>query len=319
MDTYSSTPYQSSASRQLADKPAVFLFVGGVPLEAKLEQIKSYFSFFGRVQNIDLPTGNDGRRKGCAFVRFFDPKSCDFVLSIPLHSICGKTVAVRPGLNSNEAATHTRDMQLRKLFVSNLPSNIQEEQVQKLFSSFGVVTKILVPKGGIRRRNFCYVIMEDMSVFRKIVDLGVLLYQGAEIVVGPAAVVGQIRCPKRHGTTDEQSQIAEPEATTSHTCSKTQSKPRTPQNKQILESNFSKSDAFQSRTREFLRVAIPAIQPEENYRFNIIRKAVPIGIRSAISSSSQSGINSQDSTDRQSFSGNLAICLQTKKSLYCPF
>jgi RNA recognition motif-containing protein len=319
MDTYSSTPYQSSAPRLPADKLATFLFVGGVPLEASREKIKAYFEYFGAVQSIDLPINKEGRRKGCAFVRFLDPSCCKSVLSSPEHIICGKAVAVRIGLASTEAANETRDMQLRKIFVSNLPQDMQEEQVQQLFSSFGRVTKILIPKGGIKRRAFCYVIMEELDIFNKIVSNGTILYNGFKISVSPAVVVGQIRVSNTDSIAPPRGRQRELDTTTCSSDSKQkQVLDSPPQTHNTTPSKFKESLGGISERREYLRMAIPASATELNYRFNVVRKVMPIGPQTA-SHSQTLGINSHKVAKIIDSNTATAINPQPVRTFYCPF
>jgi RNA recognition motif-containing protein len=319
MDTYSSTPYQSSASRQPADKLATFLFVGGVPLEASREKIKAYFEKFGSVHTIDLPINKEGRRKGCAFVRFLNPSCCESVLSTSEHIICGKAVAVRNGLASTQAANETREMQLRKIFVSNLPQDMQEEQVQRLFSSFGGVTKMLIPKGGIKRRAFCYVIMDDLAIFNKIISIGTILYNGFQISVSPAVVVGQVRVNKTDNLVPHQGRQREIDTTTCSSDSKQKGNiDSLLQTHEKSPSKFKDSLGDVSQKREYLQIVIPTTHTEQNYRFNVVRKVMPIGSQTA-PCSQNSGINSHKVAISINSNRAKAINPQPFRTLYCPF
>ena len=234
--------------------------------------------------------------------------------------ICGKPVAVRAGLTSADAAIDTREMQLRKLFVSNLPSEMQEEQVQNLFESFGKVTKILIPKGGIKRRNFCYVIMQDTLVFNDIVRREKLLYQGQSIKVEPAVVAGQIRTPKKPAVPHRHSTQGEAETTTCSSDSKYKSQFKIPSQKQsVVASKCAESPELFPIKRDFLKTAIPDVQQEQNYRFNLIRKTAPISILTAPQSSQISSINSHPCNLQMRVSRNPAILPQSVRTLYRPF
>ena len=65
---------------------SVKIFVGGVPPDTNKEELKSYFSRFGRISKIDLPLNNKNNTlKGFAFVTFCSPSSADRAVKCIAH------------------------------------------------------------------------------------------------------------------------------------------------------------------------------------------------------------------------------------------
>lgn len=78
-------------------------------------------------------------------------------------------------MDSNDASSHTKDMQNRKLYVSNLPKNNQvtEDMIQQFFERFGPVDRVLMVNDSKlnKFRGFCYVIMKRQKDFDYIMNL----------------------------------------------------------------------------------------------------------------------------------------------------
>jgi RNA recognition motif-containing protein len=194
MDTYSSTPYQSSAAAPKAKSElhGEFLFVGGVPLHATYADMYTYFQKFGGVKSIDMPRNRKGKLKGFAYVRFTETSAVRKALLGSNHSLCGKKIGIHEGIKPSLAANLTKDMQDRKIFVTNLLRETTEDQVYSLFSKFGQVDKVLVPKDGIEGRGFCYVVMKDSSVFDKLLLLGSIQFMGRPVYLESALSINTL-------------------------------------------------------------------------------------------------------------------------------
>ena len=189
MDTYSSTPYQSELPKN-DDISADFLFVGGLPNGVSQTEIKYYFSPFGAVRNVVLPKNRKGKLKGFAYVYFENnQEAVSRILGAGTHTICDKQVVVQKGISPTVAAAITRDMQFRKIFVTNLPRESSIEEVEKIFATYGQVSKVLIPKDGIFGRGFCYLVFQDIETYRYVVSLKKILYKGRWLNVDPAVSV----------------------------------------------------------------------------------------------------------------------------------
>lgn len=169
------------------------VFVGGLILSATEEDLWDYFCFFGPIRSIDLPMGKNMQKKGFAFVHFLDFDSASRALNQTVHSILGKRVALRRGLDPEEASANTKKMQERKLFVSGFNKEADETSVFLLFRRYGKVTRILSPKGGIGERGFCYVVMADKSSYDHLVEIGQICLLDEIISIQPATAKSVLR------------------------------------------------------------------------------------------------------------------------------
>jgi len=181
------------SAHQSTYQSSSFLFVGGLSLEASAKDIGTYFEKFGRVLKVDLPLNKGGQRKGFGFVHFSNSESIQEALACNCHQIRGKRVAVRKGLDNNEASAVTKEMQERKIYASGFPSHATEEYVFSYFSNFGKVSRILSPKGGIGERGFCYIIMKETQDFDYLCDLGCVKLDHTSISLVPAQIKSKVK------------------------------------------------------------------------------------------------------------------------------
>ena len=180
-----SSTYTPSHAYQLSSVEKK-VFVGGLPLGATETDLRNHFGSFGFVLRVDMPLSKSGEKKGFAIVHFDGSYGVENALSVRVHEVRGKRVAVRRALDSAEASQATKSMQEKKVFASGFPGTATEEAVFELFSVFGKVLRILSPKGGVCKRGFCYVIMKDKEDFDYLVSLGELAFRGCQVSVQPA-------------------------------------------------------------------------------------------------------------------------------------
>ncbi len=158
------------------------IFVGGLSLIASAKEVTMHFSKFGEVLKVDIPLSKSGQRKGFAFVHMATDDAVAKALSVKFHEIRGKRVAVRRGLDSVQASMETKNMQERKLFASGFPIYTTEEDVFKTITPFGRIAKILTPRGGIGKRGFCYIIMQEKQSFEHLIMIGGLHFDEKHFV-----------------------------------------------------------------------------------------------------------------------------------------
>lgn len=142
------------------------IFVGGIPHNISEEKLYKYFSKFGEVTRVDLPrNAKTGALRGFSFVHFSKSESVDRVFQVKVHKLRGKKMAIRRAMESNKAHNVTKDLQNKKLYVSNFPKSnqITEEMVQECFQRFGPVDRVLMAFDSQQKkfRGFCYVIMKN--------------------------------------------------------------------------------------------------------------------------------------------------------------
>lgn len=218
-----SCPYTPTNSYQQASVEKR-VFVGGLPLGATEVDLRNHFRSFGCVLRVDMPLSKSGEKKGFAIVHFDGSYGVENALSVRVHEVRGKRVAVRRALDSAQASLATKSMQEKKVFANGFPGNATEEEVFQLFSLFGKILKILSPKGGVGKRGFCYVIMKDKEDFDYLVSLGELAFRGSHVSVQPACTKHLLKeqpvfkkrntqNPTFHPATTGHSQLSHPERT----------------------------------------------------------------------------------------------------------
>lgn len=188
---------ENTSNHQSEYQSANFLFVGGLSLEASAKDIGSHFEHFGAIVRVDLPLTKGGQRKGFGFVHFEDEKAIQAAMAYKSHEIKGKRVAVRKGLDNSEASAVTKEMQERKVYASGFPQNTTEESVFSFFSSFGKVSRILSPKGGIGQRGFCYIIMKEIQDFHYLCNTGCATFMNSRITLNPAEIKSKVKEAKK--------------------------------------------------------------------------------------------------------------------------
>jgi len=146
------------------------IFVGGIPHDITLEELSDYFSEFGSVKQIDMPrNAKNGKLRGFSFVHFLSSEAVEKVFKKKNHSLKGKSMAIRRAMESNDASNWTKNLQNKKLYVSNLPKSnqITEKMIKRFFERFGPVDRVLMVIDSQRKqfRGFCYVVMKNQSDF----------------------------------------------------------------------------------------------------------------------------------------------------------
>ena len=169
-----------------------FLFIGGISLDARVLDIKKYLNGFGRVVKCEMPLHIDGTSKGYAYAILSSKEEVERVLSYGRHELLGKRVSFRRYMSSQEASEATKEMQERKLFVTGFHNRTVEEDVFRIFSYFGRVAKVLTPRDGICRRQFCYVIMEDSEAFNYLIALKRLEIEGQSLRLQQAVSINKL-------------------------------------------------------------------------------------------------------------------------------
>ncbi|XP_067010817.2 RNA-binding protein squid [Anabrus simplex] len=132
------------------------LFVGGLSPGTTEEHIKSYFSKYGSVENVNIKTDpTTGRSRGFAFVSFASPDNVNQILSAGNHVINGKKVDCKKA-----------KARIGKVFVGGLSPEISDADIRSYFSQFGTIVEIEAPFDKVknRRKGFCFISFESENV-----------------------------------------------------------------------------------------------------------------------------------------------------------
>jgi len=159
----------------LPDEDDRKLFVGGLPQDAKQEDISAHFQTFGEIDNINIKTDpSTGRSRGFAFVVFKSVQSLQDAVTEQEHSVKGKKVAVKKA-KAKEG----------KIYVGKLKPELSDEEIKSHFAQFGNISAVEQPfdKTKNERKNFCFITFEKEDHAKQLLKAGITIINGVELEV----------------------------------------------------------------------------------------------------------------------------------------
>ena len=172
----STTPFP-----KIDNKENLKVFIGCLTKDIGLEELTSYFSKIVQFEHIELKSkkilGKDKSREHevhFAVMTCTSPKSRDMVLSCK-HKINQKNVKVTPYLENNELDKYVQNIKNCRIYIKKLPKEIEDEELKRIFSQFGVVLNAYSVQGSKVRRKwkYGYVVFEDEEDIDKIPEEGI--------------------------------------------------------------------------------------------------------------------------------------------------
>jgi len=159
----------------LADEDDRKLFVGGLPQDAKQEDISAHFQTFGEIDNINLKTDPaTGRSRGFAFVVFKTVEGLQDAVSTEEHAVKGKKVAVKKA-----------QAKQGKVYVGKLKVELSDEEIKAHFEQYGQIAQVEQPfdKTKNERKNFCFITFEKEESAKQLLKVGTTTINGVELEV----------------------------------------------------------------------------------------------------------------------------------------
>src|SRR3990167_1570064 len=161
------------------------IFVGGLDVNTKEDDLANYFSVFGRVIEklikMDVKTK---RSRGFGFVGFKHPDSVDKVLLYADHYSHGKKIDCKRAMTKEAAFSLNQSLkgQCRKIFVSNIPRDFTKQDILNCFEMYGDLDDVnLMFKK--KETGFCYITFGREEDARPLIEKGIVKYRGAELAV----------------------------------------------------------------------------------------------------------------------------------------
>jgi RNA recognition motif-containing protein len=210
-----STTVSASATYTLCTNCEVF--VGGIPTHAPDQEVEQVFSRFGKILACRLMRRQDGASRGFAFITYAIPQSALFAVSCKNKvRIRGKLVEIRAGLNIHESRKYRAQLQNRKIYIGNLPSNVTENEVRELFGEFGRITEIKLVREPLQMASpiYGFVTFEDCQTVHQVLNLPVRLHlKGRKVQC-------KLTIPKEHphGKDDVSESISSTDRVICHLC-----------------------------------------------------------------------------------------------------
>lgn len=143
------------------------LFVGGLPVRAQRDSIIEFFSKYGTVLSLKLKINQStGRSLGFAYLNIREKQAYDQLLNQNI-VFQGRVIEVKPQWNRKELTQKLEEEKNKKIFVSNLPADITNQELASYFEKFGEVKNAFVIKDPdtLRNKNYGYIIfMESETI-----------------------------------------------------------------------------------------------------------------------------------------------------------
>ncbi|CAH1780818.1 unnamed protein product [Owenia fusiformis] len=129
------------------------IFCGGLPWQAKQEDLKAYFGTFGEIVDCKVKTNEEGKSRGFGFVTFATPEACEAAMAQKVHTMEGRTI------NIDKAKVPENN---RKVFLGGLPPEISKEDLEEHLKQYGVISELTLPYDNLKkcRKNFGFVLFE---------------------------------------------------------------------------------------------------------------------------------------------------------------
>lgn len=168
------------------------IFVNHVPAGATTEDLVSHFSQFGTTSDVYLPpVFGTSQHKGIGYITFDFAESKDLALQCPAHIIMGQQVLVQvcmpkgSGKGPMPGTTASGD----RIFISQLPQDATQDEVQAYFAQFGAWSDIFLPKGNFPagHKGICFITYTNPASVAQVLQTGPHSIRGQQIVVDVAA------------------------------------------------------------------------------------------------------------------------------------
>lgn len=172
------------------------IFVNGVPQSAKKEDLSTYFSAFGPVIDLHVPWsfGGPQSHKGICFVTFGAHEATEAVLGYHGHAIHGQPITceqclAKKGQGKGASLPGTAGSTEDRIFISQIPPECTQDEVQVHFAKFGSWTDFYMPKGTYPagHKGICFISFEDKNSIALVMESGPHEIHGQRVVVDAAA------------------------------------------------------------------------------------------------------------------------------------
>lgn len=135
------------------------MFIGGLHWETKDDDLRDYFSQYGKVDACTIMRDAAGRSRCFAFLTFEDPASVNAVM-VREHILDGKIIDPKRAIPRQEHQRAT------KLFIGGLAPTVTSESMREFFSQFGKVidSTVMLDRETGRSKGFGFVSFENTDV-----------------------------------------------------------------------------------------------------------------------------------------------------------
>ncbi|CAF4762892.1 unnamed protein product [Rotaria sp. Silwood1] len=158
-----------------ANKPWKFtnVFIKNFGDQLDEEKLRELFSKYGKILSLKIEKDESGHSKGFGFCRYENSEDAEeAVQNLNGYSIGDKQLYVDRFQNKNQRLSEIKRMnkyQGVNLYIKNLDDTIDDEQLKKEFSKFGIITSVKVMSKNGRSKGFGFVCFSESDEAKKAV------------------------------------------------------------------------------------------------------------------------------------------------------
>lgn len=189
------------------------VFVSNLLFSVDEERLKKTFSPLGDITEVRLVKNQMGKSKGFAYIEFKNQASVQAALSMDRTKLNGRPMFVSPSVDKSKNPTQFKfptTLDKKTLFVSNLPFEVKESELENLFEKYGKVKQIrLVTNRAGKPKGFGYVELEDETG----ASAAIVALDGSQVgdrQISVAVSNPPSRKPRQPGADQQQRQIEQP-------------------------------------------------------------------------------------------------------------
>jgi len=172
------------------------IFVGGLLPETTSQTLKSYFSKFGKVDEVRIIGEKKKKPRGYGFITFNSDKVVLEVLA-KSHTIEGVNVDVNSVSDKKKPKHNTLDVR-NKVFIPSLPNDCTKPELHDFFSSFGDISEILLVVRKNKERCFGFVKFSDHQSAENVLKRKTIEFRNDFMIDVEPAVPKEKEKVKRH-------------------------------------------------------------------------------------------------------------------------
>jgi len=150
-----------------SEKDPNTVFVSNLLFSIDEERLKETFLPLGEITDVRLVKNQMGKSKGFAYVEFKNQSSVQAALSMDRTKLDGRPMFISPSVDKTKNPTQFKfptSLDKKTVFVSNLPFNVKESEVENLFKEHGKVNQVrLVTNRAGKPKGFGYIEYEQES------------------------------------------------------------------------------------------------------------------------------------------------------------
>lgn len=154
------------------------VFVGGIPGNITRSEVVTYFSKFGKINNLFIPYKKEtpDMNLGYCFISFEYEESQSYVLRTSEHFLGPRRVSCRRYLNRASLSQQSHTSNERKVFVKFIPSSVSEARFREYFEEYGPLESCYIisyvdPRHPLKvpKSSFGYITFKDKQTCDKVV------------------------------------------------------------------------------------------------------------------------------------------------------